>query len=336
MKEFTPAEDMLNLAFITTLSEIINDELVGKEVIDPETNKSFGVRKGTLDYIAEEVAKENSDLGKKFNFTAIIINDDEKEVEEHWKNGDGYDINFEVPLVTPSGKQKVTLKEITHVIPSSVWRGIPIPPKGSDKRADVIAKRKKLKVEYEQRICKALNEAKVDLLISNSYTNIISATLLGEFKGRIINIHPAITSQDNPCRLPGVTPTRDAYTRATDGFVITDDKKSVTLDGKEVIVEYNGEERKAVEFDDEHRYKHGVTVHVITAGVDEGPPILTKTYDLREHFSIDGSNESKPTLTEEGIRDFNYKLKPSVLIEAILKYVQREDIVKLISDKRAE
>merc|ERR1711879_328741 len=120
----------------------------------------------------------------------------------------------------------------------------------------------------------------------------------------------------------------------TEGFVIVDDKKAVSLDGEEVTAEYNGEERKVIKFDPEHRYTHGVTVHVITAGVDEGPPILCKTYDILDHFSMDDNDNEKPKLTEEAIRDFNYKLKPSVLIEAILKYVQQEDIVELIQKNR--
>lgn len=194
----------------------------------------------------------------------------------------------------------------------------------------MIQQRKKLKTEYEERICAALREAEVDLLVSNSYTNIIGPRLLGEYRDRIINIHPAITHQDNPCRLPGVTPTRDAYTRATEGFVIVDDKKSVSLDGEEVQVTYEGEQRKAVKFSEEHRYTHGVTVHVITAGVDEGPPILTKEYDMRDYFNVNGSDPSKPMLTQEGIRNFNYKMKPSVLTEAIMKYTERPEVQKTI------
>lgn len=324
---------MFNIGFITTLAEIVNDELVGKEVIDPATGKSFGVRRGTLSVLAEEIAKKETDFAKKFNLSSIIINDDVDDVKRHWEKKEGYDIDFTVP---GQGCSR-SLREITHIEPSSVWRGIPIPPRGSDDRAEVIAKRKQLKTEYEQRIVDALKKAKVDLLVSNSYTNIIGPCLLGAFKGRIINIHPAITSQDNPCRLPGVTPTRDAFTRATKGFVIVDDKKSVSLEGEEINVDYEGETRKAVKFDEEHRYSHGVTVHVVTAGVDEGPPILTKTYDLREHFRLeDSENGEKPLLTEEGIREFNYNLKPSVLSEAIMKYVERDDVLSLIKEKREE
>jgi len=303
---------------------------------DPVTKISFGVRKGTLDSIAESIADKENEFGKKFNLTAIVINDDESAVEKHWENQEGYKIDFKVPVLTSSGTKDVTLKEITRIIPSSVWRGIPIPPRGDESRPGVIAKRKELKRDYEARICQALKEAKVDILISNSYTNIIGPVLLGEFKGRIINIHPAITCGDNPCRLPGVTPTRDAFTRATEGFVITDDKKSVSLDGEEVEVEYDGETRKAVTFKEENRYTHGVTVHVVTAGVDEGPPILTKCYDLRDQFNIAGSDPSKPEITEEAIRDYNYDLKPVVLKEAILKYIERDEVKALLKEKRSE
>mmetsp|Transcript_26576 Transcript_26576/g.45495 ORF Transcript_26576/g.45495 Transcript_26576/m.45495 type:complete len:328 (-) Transcript_26576:28-1011(-) len=320
---------MINLGFITTLSEVITEEFVGKEVIDDVTGKSYGVRKGTLEALAEEIAAKESEFSKNFNLTAIVLNDDHENVDQHFTKGEGYDVDMKVPIHEEQDSVKVvTLKDITTVIPSSVWRGIPIPPRGSDNRAEVIAKRKQLKEEYEDRICKILRNSKVDILISNSYTNIIGPRLLNEYKNMIINIHPAITSQDNPCRLPGVTPTRDAYTRATKGFVIVDDKKSVSLDGEEETVHFNGEERKAVKFPEEHRYTHGVTVHVVTAGVDEGPPIHYEEYDLRDHFNVDGSNTKKPLLTEEAIREHNYNMKPSVLIKAIMKHAEHPETIE--------
>lgn len=48
------------------------------------------------------------------------------------------------------------------------------------------------KAEYEQVILQKLKESKVDYIILAGYMRLIGPTLLKEYKGRIINIHPSL------------------------------------------------------------------------------------------------------------------------------------------------
>ncbi len=48
------------------------------------------------------------------------------------------------------------------------------------------------KREYEARICRYLKEKEVELLCLAGYMRIVGPCLLGEFPGRILNIHPAL------------------------------------------------------------------------------------------------------------------------------------------------
>ncbi len=45
---------------------------------------------------------------------------------------------------------------------------------------------------FEERIVKALKEAKIDLIVLAGYMKIIGPTLLNAYQGKIINIHPSL------------------------------------------------------------------------------------------------------------------------------------------------
>lgn len=48
------------------------------------------------------------------------------------------------------------------------------------------------KAEYEKAILEKLNELKVDFIVLAGYMRLIGPTLLADFEGRIVNIHPSL------------------------------------------------------------------------------------------------------------------------------------------------
>ena len=48
------------------------------------------------------------------------------------------------------------------------------------------------KMEYEQEICALLTEKNIDLVVLAGYMRLIGPTLLTDFEGKIINIHPSM------------------------------------------------------------------------------------------------------------------------------------------------
>lgn len=48
------------------------------------------------------------------------------------------------------------------------------------------------KVDYEKEICALLTEKNIDLVVLAGYMRLIGPTLLSEFEGKIINIHPSM------------------------------------------------------------------------------------------------------------------------------------------------
>jgi phosphoribosylglycinamide formyltransferase-1 len=62
------------------------------------------------------------------------------------------------------------------------------------------------KEEYEAQILGLLHEAKIDLVLLAGYMRIVGKTLLDEYKGRMINIHPALLPA-----FPGLHAQRQAF-----------------------------------------------------------------------------------------------------------------------------
>ena len=105
------------------------------------------------------------------------------------------------------------------------------------------------------------------------------------------------------------------------GWIIVDDKKSVDLpEGKEIMVEFEGEQRRAIYVGEMH--ETGVTVHVVIPRVDNGPVVATRTVEF------------PPGSSQEAIRSMNYRIKGEVLEEALLHYTTDSRIQQLIAEKR--
>lgn len=306
--------DKIKLAYFTSLREIIGDEGVSTIVIDSETGANYGYRVGNLEAMALDIRDGQSDFAKTFEIAMVFSDDSDAHIESVRLMVSRWPFEIEVP-VNGNGLSETTipLEKMLVRIPSEPWRKI------RDKTQK--ANQKHL---YEQQILAELKGRGVDLIISDSYLSLFADLILAEFGKRILNIHPAFTDTEHPYRLPGLTPTRDAYTRARHGFIIVDDKKKPETwpKGSVVKVSYDGKERDAVKV--EPISVTGVTVHVIDALVDHGPVVMTDTHAFDHSTSY------------EGIREGNYRIKRKLLTRALLAYVQKPEIRELISAKRQE
>lgn len=306
--------EKIKLAYFTSLREIIGDERVSTVVIDNETGADYGYRVGNLEAMALDIRQGQSDFAKTFELTMVFSDDSDAHMESVRPMVSRWPFEIEVP-VNGSGSAGVAnpLEDMLVRIPSEPWRRI----------RDKVQKAGR-KALYEQQVVVELKKRGVDLILSDSYLSLFADSILREFDKRILNIHPAITDIESPYRLPGLTPTRDAYTRARHGFIIVDDKKKPETwpKGPVVRVNYNGVERGAVKV--RQFGGTGVTVHVIDALVDHGPVVMADSHTF------------DPSTSYEGIREGNYRIKKELLPKALLEYVKRPEILSLIEAKRQE
>ena len=306
--------DKVKLAYFTSLREIIGDERVSTVVIDGETGDNYGYRTGNLEAMALDIQDGQSDFAKAFEITMVFSDDSDAHMESVRPMVSRWPFEIEVPLNgSGSAGAMMPLESMLVRIPSDTWRKI--------RNKAQKAGQKEL---YEQQIITELKKRGVDLILSDSYLSLFADSILSEFDRRILNIHPAITDIKSPYRLPGLTPTRDAYTRARHGFIIVDDKKKPETwpKGPVVRINYNGVERGAVMVD--QFGGTGVTVHVIDALVDHGPVVIADSHTF------------DPSTSYEGIREGNYRIKRELLPKALLEYVKRPEILSLIEAKRQE
>lgn len=99
------------------------------------------------------------------------------------------------------------LGDITHHIPSD-FRGL---------KMDDRAGRIEGKAEFEHRVAELMQEVDADIIVSDHLIMRIESLIsnrVHNLAGRVLNIHPAITHEDHPYRLRGLTPTKDAIERA--------------------------------------------------------------------------------------------------------------------------
>lgn len=319
-----PPHRPLNIAYLTSGRELGLDEQVGRHVVDPENGREYGYRMGNLEHLARLLQTNHNPVAQQFNLTAIIIDDDDDQHEQAWEQ-EIWPRDLSVPMRDGHGQvvAERKLHELTARIPSHPWRSIRTKVDGI---ADPVLVEQKAaaKAHYEQRILDIFHQRQIDLAISDSYVCIIGPTLLGAYKGRMLNVHPAIAQVGHPARLPGVTPTRDAYTRAKHGYIIIDDKHAVDVpEGSRIQVNYGGRTRIAVQVP--RLNTTGVTVHVVSPRVDNGPVVLHREYQ----FDPD-------TITYEAIRDNNYRHKRELLPTALLEYAARPDVMALIATARSE
>jgi folate-dependent phosphoribosylglycinamide formyltransferase PurN len=294
----------VNIAYISSFRELSGDESVGSYVVDSQSNLEYGRRVGTLESLTKSLL--DTPLGEIFNLCAVFHDDDE--------SSDFYNL-WPSELSVRAGN----LHEITNRLPSSDWRKI-----RSRNHPSNVEKKRLAKRVYENSMALLLDQLEVDILISDSYLCIFDEIMLNRYRGRIINIHPAITRVGDPDRLPGATPTRDAYTRATQGVIIIDDKHAVDIpEGNIIEIDYENQTRKAVQVP--INYNTGATVHVVTERVDNGPVILDQRYDLRDKLQ---------RITQEGIRHNNYLIKADLLPTALIEYVSQASVQNAIANAR--
>lgn len=302
--------EKLNIAYITSCREVGSDELIGREVIDSDTGISYGYRMGNLEHMARLLRRGDNVFSDRFNLVSVIIDDDDSQYDKAWSEADLWPRHLSVPKRDSEGKivGKVTLEEMTERIPSQPWKNLRR-DKSRESRAEFRARKAEAKSRYEKSILDRMDYNDVDMIISDSYVTVFADDMLQTYENRIVNIHPAITQVGHPDRLPGLTPTRDAFTRATEGYVIISDKRAVDIpEGERFGMHYAGEDVTAVKVRQSKR--HGVTVHVVNKDVDNGPVISCREYDL---------GEIKP-LTSEAIRAYNYSVKRDILPQAMLAY----------------
>ncbi len=303
----------INVAYITSVREIGLDEKVGQVVVGGKR------RVGNLEDLASRSQNPDDPFSQNFNLVSIIVDDSDEQWDSAWSQGDTWNQDMGVCIRPNEGEESQnSLRSMTHRVSSQPWRKLRGPEKVEAKS------------EYEKKIIDILRRNDVDIVVVDSYVSLFADDLLfayGRFNGedvpsRIVNIHPAITDINNPARLRGLTPTRDAYTRANYGWIIVDDKHSVDVpNGKRGFEEYEGERREVVYLPEENRHTHGVTVHEVTRKVDNGPVIRSQEWTL--------NGESM-----EQIRERNYEIKRDLLTNALVNYVGREDVQQaIISDR---
>ena len=313
---------IINIAYLTSLREIGFDESVGREVVDPDSGERYGYRESVVEAITREAQRMPFPFPQFCNLTAIVVDDNEEDFCELMKKSPVWP-NLRIPVVNQERFMhpredsddfytEANLDDLLVCIPSEPWRRI------KDK-----ARKRQAKAEFEKTIAEVLVERKVDIVVSDSYRNIIGPVLLAAYGRRILNIHPAITKAGDPARLPGATPTRDAYTRAVFGYIIIDDKKGVDLPQGEVVqVRYEGKARTAVKVPKSNM--HGITVHVVNAKLDDGPVVYEECYE----FNPKG-------ITVERIRQINYTIKRRIVPAAVLAYLyDNSSVLSLIREAK--
>lgn len=300
-------DNRIRLAYFTSFREIFLDEQVSRTVMDPDTGENYGYRTGNLEAIALELQKDESDFARNFELAMVFSDDADAHVEAARKSVDRWPFDVRVPAEGLKGG--MVLDDLLVRISSEPWRKI----KHKEEKAGA-------KAEYEREIVREMRKRGVDILISDSHLSLIGPVMLSAYGKRNLNIHPAITEINSPYRLPGLTPTRDALTRAKFGYIIIDDKKRPETwpEGEPIEVEFRGKIRQAIKVS---RYTlTGVTVHIIDAQVDHGPVVASQL----NHIS------SNPTY--EGIRESNYEIKRRLLPIALFNYVIRPDVHAIIKE----
>lgn len=118
----------------------------------------------------------------------------------------GRDWIYPLTLTTPDGQ---LVRDMTYNIPSSFRR---LPLVGAEEE------RRQLKHEFETKVLRRMRRLGGDVLISDHYmARLDYLWALPCLYGRVLNIHPAVTVEDNPHCFRGPTPTADAIARARSG-----------------------------------------------------------------------------------------------------------------------
>jgi phosphoribosylglycinamide formyltransferase-1 len=131
----------------------------------------------------------------------------------------------------------------------------------------------KTREEFDRQMAEILHEKNVDLICLVGYMRILSDWFVKEFKGKIINVHPAI----------------DLEKYGGEGFYGGNVHEAVLKGGEKVT---------------------GCTIHMVTEDVDMGPVIAQKKVEIESDDTVDTLKEkvqaAEKELYPDVIRKFAY------------------------------
>lgn len=240
-------EDQLNVLFLTSMRDILECDQNGRIVTNREGESVY------MEGVVERVVRlQNSSREKFLNVVGVIYDDTPDELAKLGDPSPGTD-NWIHPPHLKNEQTGTRISEVTHHLPG-FYRKLPL--------ADVNG-RQSMKAEWEDSIAQIADRLDAHIIISDHLIAKIERLIGPEIgmKGRVLNIHPAVTDEKNPNKLRGLTPTQDAIDRVLTGG---------------------------------HNFT-GATLHYVTEGIDEGAPIT----DNEETLVLPSDNEDPQCLRVE-------------------------------------
>jgi folate-dependent phosphoribosylglycinamide formyltransferase PurN len=286
-------EDPIRIAIAHSFREIFGPgggELVGQEVIDPETGQNLGYREGNTEFLIREGLERIQEATQRAVELALVIYDDTPEhmlamgidPEHPYEQG-----KWPWPHDLPVGNGQ-TLHDITVNVPmyTAEWKAAR--KAGRKDQAELI------RAERERAFADTLGENNIDFLITDSITYIFQRTMavLQEYGGRIVNYHPAVLQ--GPTKIPGLFPTKSALHRFQKGVIYGEG-------GVEIPVPHLQGHRG-----------HGATVHETTADIDGGPIIVSREIPYLVH----------PDDTRQTLRHRVFAEGKEILVEGLVEYLR--------------
>lgn len=321
----------INVAILTTAYEIGVDEGAGKRNFDPEREMLLPYRESPVESMAKELIVGETEFAQRCNLVGIVTNDNERRHQETWSKGGPWPQDLRVPIREGNNLiAELSLEEMTRRVPAT-WALMRQSPGEPD---DAYAARfTQAKTAYEYAMADTFDALGADIVVSYSYTKIIENTMLLRFGGRMLNLHPAILSLNDPQRTPGITPTADHWTRYHEGWLATHKKKAVdqpegepgTYLVPEGHVAWGSDAGREIPIIHVPRSSRaGVTLHIVEPEVDEGKIVRSESYLL-----------SPEEVTMQGIRERNYAAMREIVTRGILDYIAHPAVRHLMRCERS-
>lgn len=277
--------------FITSVRDVGNGSDRNGSLIDTPNGRKY--MKGAVETCVDEV-NACRELADHAQVIGVVYDDMHSELLR-----DGYPARprFGQPWIYPTEKINSAtgdrMIDNTFSVPS-VFRSLPL----TDQR-----NRDQLKLQFEAEIHELMRMLGADIIISDHLlmriVNLIRRDAF-DLYGRVLNIHPAITDENSPYRLRGLTPTQDAIGR-THGF--------------------RRDRRTSLQTPVERHFRTGSTLHFVSPEIDAGPVICD-----------DEPTPVYPNDTPQLLRYRNYLMaKGPVLVEGLMHY-HREMFGRILAD----
>jgi hypothetical protein len=197
----------VGIMFLTSVRDTGGDDLNGGTV---KVSEGYRYMLGVVEHTINQTRRGNR-LHGILRVAGIVTDDlprDMRSLPYPVRPESGKPWIHPLNLRTEEG-ELVAGQDFTHWVPSD-FRSLPLD--ATDERAE-------RKEAFEQRVLELARQHGADVIVSDHYMARIAYMIneaYGRY-GRVLNIHPAITRPDHPCRFPGKTPTRDALTQARSG-----------------------------------------------------------------------------------------------------------------------